>query len=339
MKNETRLAFNAFVAQLASLNGIADATKSFTVAPSVQQTLENKIQLSSEFLTKINMPIVVEQESEKLGLGVIGTIAGRTNTKLNPRRPRNVADMSSGRYRCVQTNFDTAFSYEQLDMWARFPDFQTRLRNAIVKQQALDRIMIGFNGVTVALQTDRVANPLLQDVNIGWLQKYRTEAPQRVMNHGTKVAGKVTVGPGGDYENLDALVFDAVNNMIEPQFRKDPDLVVVMSDDLLADKYFPLINKTNAPTEQQALDMIVSNKRVGGKAAVTVPFFPDGTILITKLANLSLYTQEGARRRNMREEPDYDQVADYQSANDAYVVEAYEAGCMIENIQMLPQVH
>lgn len=46
-----------------------------------------------------------------------------------------------------------------------------RIRNAIVKRQALDRIMIGFNGVKRAKTSNRSENPLLQDVNKGWLQK------------------------------------------------------------------------------------------------------------------------------------------------------------------------
>ena len=51
----------------------------------------------------------------------------------------------------------------------------------IIKRQALDRIMIGFNGTSIAKDTDIVANPLLQDVNKGWLQKQREENPSRVL--------------------------------------------------------------------------------------------------------------------------------------------------------------
>ena len=342
MKNETRIKFEGFTTQVATLNGVPDASKTFAVTPSVQQKLESKIQLSSEFLQKINMPGVTELEGEKLGLGVIGTIAGRTNTKNGPRKPRNVADLSSGRYRCVQTNFDTAYPYALLDMWAKFPDFQTRLRDAIMAQQALDRIMIGFNGLTSAADTDREAHPLLQDVNTGWLQHYRVDAPARVMHEGVKDSGKIKIGAGGDYANLDALVYDAVNSLIDVQFRQDPGLVVILGDDLLADKYFPILNKDNPPTEQLASDLVISQKRIGGKPAITVPFFPANTLLITKLSNLSLYYQEGGRRRHLREEPDFDQIANYESSNDAYVVEVYEAGCLIENITVAagaPDLH
>ncbi|MBD4604815.1 capsid protein, partial [Xanthomonas citri pv. citri] len=90
--------------------------------------------------------------------------------------------------------------YQLLDAWAKFPDFQTRLSNSIAVQQGLDRIMIGFNGTSAAVTTDLATNPLLQDVNIGWLQKMRASAPDRVIEEGEAGSGKVTIGATGDYK-------------------------------------------------------------------------------------------------------------------------------------------
>ncbi|MDW5419281.1 P2 family phage major capsid protein [Iodobacter sp. CM08] len=104
MRNETRIAYNAFEKKVAQLNNVPAASKTFTVDPSIQQKLETRVQLSSSFLGKINMPAVTEMEGEKLGLGVTGTIAGRTNTKKNPRKTRDVTGLSSGRYRCVHAD-------------------------------------------------------------------------------------------------------------------------------------------------------------------------------------------------------------------------------------------
>nr|VXZ92014.1 phage major capsid protein, P2 family [Klebsiella pneumoniae] len=59
-----------------------------------------------------------------------------------------------------------------------------RIRNAIVKRRALDRIMIGFNGVKRAKTSDREANPMLQDVNKGWLQK--SAKMRRIMSWAAK---------------------------------------------------------------------------------------------------------------------------------------------------------
>ena len=335
MRNETRRLYNAYLDQVAKLNGVESAAEKFTVEPSVQQTLETKIQESSEFLGRINMVGVAEQMGDKIGLGVSGPIASTTNTTTTDRATRDVTVMDEQGYVCTQTNFDTHLTYAKIDAWAKFQDFQTRIRDAILRRQALDRIMIGFNGTSRQATSDFGTNQLLQDVNIGWLQKYRTHASDRVLAEVVAASGKVTVGATGDYKNLDALVFDAINNMIEPWYQEDGGLVAIMSRDLLADKYFPLINTANPPSEQAALDMVISQKRVGGVQAVRVPYMPAGKIFITSLENLSIYWQEGARRRTVVDNAKRDRVENYESSNEAYVIEDYGFGCLVENIELV----
>ncbi|MBN4836552.1 P2 family phage major capsid protein, partial [Enterobacter hormaechei] len=92
------------------------------------------------------------------------------------------------------------------------------------------------------------ANPLLQDVNKGWLQHYREQAPERVLKDGA-TAGVIKVGgTGADYANLDALVMDAVSSLIDPWYRQDPQLVAILGANLLHDKYFPLVNVNQPPS-------------------------------------------------------------------------------------------
>lgn len=334
MRNETRKLFNDFQNRLATLNGVESVGAKFTVEPSIQQTLETRMQESSEFLNSINVIGVNEQQGEKLGLGISGTIAGRTDTNQNDRQPTDPTDMEGSSYFCKQTNFDTALRYGKLDAWAKFQDFQTRIRDAILKRQALDRIMIGFNGTSAAAQSDRIANPLLQDVNIGWLQKMRDHAAERVMTEVVDASGKITIGTSGDYKNLDALVYDMVNTLINPWYQDDTELVVLTGRKLLSDKYFPLVNSDLVPTEKTAADMMISQKRIGGLQAVRVPHFPANTIMVTRLDNLSLYWQEGSRRRNIIDNPKRDQIENYESSNDAYVVEDYGCAAVAENIEL-----
>ena len=186
MRNETRLLFTAYVSQIALLNGVADATTKFSVSPAVEQKLEEKIQESSEFLQSINIVGVPAQIGQKVGVTVTRPLASRTNTAGGTRRtPTDPTDTTDdGGYVCKQTNFDHAIKYAKLDAWRHKPEFQTLLRDVILKQQGRDRIMIGFNGTSAAAATDRVANPLLQDVNEGWLHKIRTNAPDRVLDDG-----------------------------------------------------------------------------------------------------------------------------------------------------------
>ena len=333
MRNPTRLLYNAYTAQVASLNGVASAVEKFTVTPSVQQKLESLIQEKSDFLKQINIVGVTEQKGQKLGLGVSGPIASTTNTALQARSPRDITGLSNvDEYECTQTNYDTFIPYAKLDMWAKFADFQLRIRNMILERQMLDRIMIGFNGTHRAATSNPTLNPLLQDVNIGWLEKYRLNAPQRVLAEGAVTAGQITIGAAGDYKNLDALVYDLVNNFIDPWYQEDTQLVVICGRSLFAVKYFPLVNNLNAPTETIAADTIISQKRIGGLQGVRVPFFPDNALMVTRLDNLSIYYQDGARRRNVKEESEYDRVSNFESSNDAYVVENYGVGAVAENI-------
>ncbi|QOU72232.1 Phage major capsid protein, P2 family [Janthinobacterium sp. HH102] len=336
MKKQTRQVFGQYETRLGQLNDTDNVAKTFSVTPSVQQKLENKMQESSEFLSKVNIIGVGEQEGEKLGLGVSGPIASRTNTKDKERETRDLSTMDSTKYRCEQTNFDTHLSYAKLDAWAKFQDFQSRVANAILTRQALDRIVIGFNGVKVMANTDLAANPLLQDVNKGWLQHLREQAPERVLGLvATGMPGKVIIGDvdGADYANLDAAVADAVN-LLDPWYQEDTNLVAIVGRKLLNDKYFPLVNTKQAPTETLAADIIISQKRIGGLPAARVPYFPDNAILITRFDNLSIYFQDGARRRRVFDEPKRDRIENYESSNDAYVIEDLGLAALVENIEL-----
>lgn len=335
MRTETRVLFDQYSQRLAQLNGITDPSKAFTIAPSVQQTMEGRIQQSSAFLSAINMIGVNDMQGQKIGVGVGGTIAGRTDTSGDGvRSPSNPAALTDNSYACEKTDFDTALTYAQLDAWQRQGNFKPLVRDAIVQRQALDRIMIGFNGTNAAATTNRATNPLLQDVNIGWLQKYRNHASARVLSSG-KTSGIVKVGGAdSDYANLDALVMDAISNLIEPWYAQDPNLVVILGRELIHDKYFPIINKDNAPTEQLAADLVLGAKRIGGLRPADVPFMPSNAIMVTSLTNLSLYWQIGGRRRHVEEEAKKNRIVNYESSNDAYVVEDYGFGCVIENIKV-----
>ena len=362
MRNETRVLFAAYVSQIALLNSVPDATVKFSVDPVVEQKLEERIQESSEFLQQVNIVPVTQQEGDKVGITVTRTIAGRTNTAAgNPRNPTDPTDTEDlGRYRCEQTNFDSAIRYAKLDAWRHRPEFETLLRDVILKQQGRDRIIIGWNGQTAEVETDRDANPLLQDVNIGWLEQIRTNAPARVLNDGSlTVYDNGANNPGvkaiyisnagtlydeiadnnteadADYVNLDALAYDAVELMDEWN-RDDTDLVVIVGRDLVHDKYFNIINKAgDTATEQESRDRILrSEKQIGGMQAVRVPFFPANAMLITRLDNLSIYVQEGTRRRQLKDEPKLDQIENYESVNEAYVVEEYGMCALVENIVM-----
>ncbi|MGF7149448.1 P2 family phage major capsid protein [Sphingomonas zeicaulis] len=339
MLRNTREAWELYTQRIAELNGTRDVEKTFAVDPSVQQVLETKVQESSAFLGQINLIGVPELKGETVGIEVGGTVARRTDTSGAGRRTtRDPTGLVNRGYELKQTNFDTHLRYAKLDAWAKFPDFQTRIQAAIMERCALDRIMIGFNGTSAAATTDPVANPLLQDVNIGWLEHIRVDSAARVMD-GTDGANgtQIRVGPGGDYRNLDALVMDAKHELLPTWARNRNDLVALCAADLIHDKYFQLVNQDEKPTEKVALDILMSSRRIGGLQGAQPAYFPDGAILITPLRNLSIYYQDGKRRRHIREAPDADRVEDFQSSNEGYVVEDYDLACLIEDIVLIEE--
>ncbi|CNJ62369.1 phage major capsid protein, P2 family [Yersinia enterocolitica] len=343
MRPATRFKFNAYLTRQAELNGVetGDLNKKFSVEPSVTQTIMTRVQESSEFLSSINIVPVAELTAEKVGLGVNGSVASTTDTDGgDERETAEFASLDSEKYFCEQVNYDFHIRYNTLDLWARYQDFQTRLRDAIIKRQALDRIMAGFNGTHRAKTSNRAQNPLLQDIAVGWLQKYRTNAPARVMDSFTAkdgtVTDKITVGDEGNYVNLDALVMDAASSMIAEWYQEDPELVVITGRQLMQDKYFPLVNKVQENSETLAADLIISQKRIGNLPAVRAPYFPPNAFMITRLDNLSIYWLEDSHRRHIDENAKRDRIENYESIKQDYVVEDYACGCLVENIEILP---
>ena len=339
MRNTTRVLFDGYMARQAELNGVGvdHVTKNFNLAPSVEQKLEDKTQQSSEMLKKINIIGVPDQSGQKLGLGISGPVSSTNTSNTDPREPRSVHTLDDNGYECGQINTDTYIPYAQLDMWAKFHDFQQRITNQIIQRRALDRIMIGFNGTSRAPKSNLATNPLLQDVAKGWLQKYRENAAQRVMSNVTVTSrdDENKVIAKGDYGNLDALVFDAINSLLEEWYKASTELVVITGRQVSVTRNYPLINavsSTNPNSEALAGQLIASRGTIGGLPNFIAPSFPDGAMFITPWQNLSVYWQEGKHRRMVIDEPKLNRIATYESSNDDYVVEDYGFGCLIEGI-------
>jgi P2 family phage major capsid protein len=195
---------------------------------------------------------VTEIKGQKVFIGVSGPVTGRTNTKTTDREAKDASSLDQDTYELSSTESDVGLPYAKIDAWAKFPDFHQRYSAAVQKQIALDRIMVGFHGPCCRADRHR-KYPMLQDVNKGWLQQAREQIPAQVLKEG-KVAGKVTLGAGGDYANLDALVHDT-KQLVDERLRDAGDLIAIIGTDLLAADKAKLYSKQgDTPTEKERIE-------------------------------------------------------------------------------------
>lgn len=198
--------------------------------------------------------------------------------------------------------------------------FEARARQTLERRILLDRVMIGFRGLMRAADSDRAKYPQLEDVNVGWLQQIREQAPQACTE-------SIRVGEGQRFHSLHRLVRHAVNTLLAPAWRDDPQLVALVGADLLPDA----VCESNEPGD----DLVFHKQRLGGLQAATAAFFPGDSILITRLDNLSLYFNQNAVRYRYQEDPAINSVLFYHSSEDAYVVENLAACALIEDVEIV----
>lgn len=320
---------------IAETYGVEQSSQMFTVEPSIAQELNDAITAKADFLERINVVPVSEIKGEKVFIGVNGPVTGRTNTKTTDREAKDASALDNSLYELASTESDVGLPYAKIDAWAKFPDFKDRYSAAVQKRIAQDRIVVGFHGTHAAPQTDLVANPKLQDVNKGWLQQLREQAPQQVLKEGA-VAGKVTLGVGGDYANLDAVVHDT-KQMVDETLRDDGDLVAIIGTDLLAaDKAKYYTKQGDTPTEKERIEDAQVIATYGGLPAFSVPNFPVNAVLVTSWDNLSIYFQDSSWRKQTVDNPKRSRVEDYNSRNEGYVIEQLEKIALTENVELVP---
>lgn len=327
MHNDTAKRFSEYMEQTAKANGKITAGSTFQVEGAAEFDAIAAVRAADPLLAKINFfPVRDPQGHAVGGVSAVGSIAARTDTRVRARAPRaaGIVDERTA-FECERTEYDTALPFSLLDAWAHLPDFGATLDAALAKKRGLDRLMIGFNGTHAAPESDRDTFPRLQDVNIGWLEKIRSKAPGQVKAEGTAGSGVVTIGAGGNFAGLDALVFAAVQ-MLSEEHRQRRDLVVLLNRDLIQTQLV-------ADAADPAVNRILATGKIASLAYHEAPFFPSGALLVTTLENLSIYYQAGSMRRFIKQEPEASQVCDYQTLAEAFVIEDFGLAALVENIQ------
>ena len=334
MDKLTRQLFTAYLSQIAKLNGVSveELAAQFAVAPSIATRLIKKIQESTDFLKLIKMLPCKEQKGRKIGIGAVAVAGNTPDTK--DRETKSPFGMTELGYACEQTDFDTHLSYAQLDAWRHDPAFQVLVQSAMLESQALALMMMGFNGIKREADTDITTYPLMQDVAVGWLQKIRNEAPLQVFDEGATGSGKITVGAGKDFENIDALFFAASRSHLGEIYKKDKRVVALCNDTITTSRTIKLVNSANKATEADAMNKLIDDNKIANRVVIEPSFFPDNTVLLTPLSNLSIYFQEGTRRRTVVDNAKRSRYENFESTNLDFIVEDYDACVLIENVEV-----
>ncbi len=313
------------------------AGQNYAATVTSAQTIYNKIvEDGNPFLSLINVMPVSEMIGEKVGMSLTGRVASRTDTSAAGERvPKHLNQLDSKGYTLTATEFDVALKYALIDMWAKFPDFAARYMTLVRQAIGNDMLTIGWLGTSVA--ADTVAADL-SDVNIGWLQLIRVynSGSQYLIGNATKnLVDSVTLGgtdPAlGGFLNLDVLA-KAAKDMLPIYHRSRDDLVLMVGSDVLSyqqDTYYE--SNGNTPTEKAMLSNRIT-KAYAELPTIVPPFFPQSSLLITPLSNLSIYYQDSSVRRTQKDKPEKNEVQDFNSVNQGYVVEDEEMTAFIEVI-------
>lgn len=293
--------------------------KSFAITGPQEERLLGAVQESSEFLTKINMPLVTDIQGEKVFAGMQQTITGR---KASGRYRRNI-DPSGAKYNCVVTDSGVIIPWHLADTWARMGDeFMAKYAAFVQRQISLDQMMIGWNGTSIAANSDAAAHKLLEDVNKGWMQWMRDNLPKNILTGG-KTADKINIGTdtAADYTSLDHLAYD-LRQGLDPVHRQRTDLVLLVGADIIA-KEADATGKMHGrtPTERAAMKQMDLMGSFGGLPATVPPQFPARGCVITTYDNLSIYTQSDSMRRKFKDDDELAGLVDSYYRNEAYVVE------------------
>lgn len=327
MKERTRVKFNKLQQAMQQVYGVQSTRHAFAVTEPLETRLNSAIQDSSQFLQRITMLPVTDRKGQALKLGIYKPLAKRTNTINRDRETTPMSPPDGIEYECKLTEFDISFSYDLLDAWARYDNFMDMYMQQVYRRIALDRILVGWHGESVAIWTDLNANPNLQDINKGWIHLLKTHKAEHYLTESSSGTGKITLGSGGSYKNLDCLVYD-IYCMIPIAQRSGSEVAIVGEKLIANDMGKALAAYAQRPTEKK--DIAILDKAYGGLTSITVPGFFDTGVVVTDTENLSLYFQAGRTRRKMADYPRRNRVEDFISSNDAYMIENLEGIAAIE---------
>lgn len=318
--------------KMAAAYGVADVSKHFAVTGPMETKLKGALLESVEFLKLINVMDVDQIKGQVVKVGNFALATGRKNGS----RFITKNGVSGDGYELAETDSCSAVEWNTLAVWANAGtanQFMQLMSQNATMRFALDMLRVGFNGTSVAEDTDPEANPNGEDINKGWHKIVTDVAPDQIMTdpiyYNPDATGELKPG---EYKTLDAIVTELKNTLIHPALRNDPRLVVLVGSDLTSVAQTKMMNKADKPTEKVAAAEM--DKTIGGLKAYTPPFFPGKRIVVTMLSNLHLYTQRGTRMRKSENVEDRKQHEDKYWRMEGYAIEEFEAYAAVDEAAM-----
>ncbi|MGU5680582.1 phage major capsid protein, P2 family [Aeromonas allosaccharophila] len=277
--------------------------KQFSVISGPVETgLRAGLLASVEFLSLITCMDVDQIKGQVVQVGIGKLFTGR---KKDGRFNGKIG-VAGNTYELTETDSCASLDWATLCVWANAGsegEFIKLVGEFINTAFALDILRVGWNGVSAEETTDPAAHPLGEDVNKGWHQLARE------WNGGSQIikaeeGKKIYFDPDGkgDYKTLDEMASDLINTTIDPLFRQDPRLVVLVGTELVAAAQAKLYSEATKPSEQIAAQKLAES--IAGRKAYIPPFFPGKRMVVTTLDNLHCYTQRGTRNRKAEDNQD-----------------------------------
>ena len=298
---------------------------SFAITPTLTQTLNRDLHRGSAFLGRVTIQQRRQQTGKTLKISDGGPITKTNDTKGgNKRRPATHDAPFENEYQMRKMHTDFMMHDDDVADWSEFPNYQQLYRAAFQHRFNADRQMIGFHGESWVADSDLTVNPLMEDVNIGWLKQLKDRNPGNYFEGDLSGEVKIGIDAADNYANLDAYVH-AIYQMI-PMHRRTPGMVVIVGEGLLAAAEGRLYTgQGETPTEKRRIEERQVIGTYGGLPAMTVDYFPDNGVLITNLANLAIYYQRNSWKRYVRYEPDFEWTVDYNARREAYHIRDLKA--------------
>lgn len=327
-----RACLAAYTANMATAYSQTSVSEQFSVTGPMETKLRAAILESVDFLGLITTATVDQIKGQVVSAGTNDIKTGR---KSGGRFAAGQG-VDGNTYELVEVDSCAFVDWATLATWANAGNerqFMQLMSQNATQSFALDILRIGFNGTSVAADTNPTTNPLGQDVNKGWHQLVKDKAPDQIMTDAIYFNPDATGElKDGEYKTLDAIVTEIKLTLIPEQFRNDPRLVVLVGSDLIAAAQIKLMNQADKPTERVAAQMM--DKSIGGLRAYTPPFFPGKRLVVTMLSNLHCYTQRGTSQRKSENVEDRKRWEDKYWRYEGYAVDEYQAYGAVDEAAM-----